>query len=170
MSTAKTTKTTKTVPASAVKAQPKGIGNIKKQTVKKVVSSKTNLKKAEKGFSWVWHGILDLSMEARPLLRSLEKGERTMDYLVQANHAPIPQREATQLTLRLRTQISVQDGPLTLAEIHYSGIANKALQPAEMPPFFEALYPLARTALLQALGQVGHNPPLPERFSELNQQ
>lgn len=161
-----------TSPASkAAKVKPASTSKAKaKQTVKVPVKQPKRAVKAPAQALWVWHGLLDASIEARPLLRVLGNGERTMDYMVQAVHAPLSQQGGVQLTLRLRTQISAQDGPLTLAEIHYSGIVNKPLVPEEMGAYYEALYPFARLAVLGVLEQTGHMPPLPEHFHELNQQ
>jgi hypothetical protein len=165
------TRKTTSVAAKATKAQPvKGVKSEAKQTLKSPLERPKKAVKAPKAPLWVWHGLLDASIEARPLLRVLAKGERTMDYMVQAHHAPLPQQGGVQLTLRLRTQISAQDGPLILAEIHYSGIVNTQLTSGEMAPYYEALYPFARIAILALLGQTGHTPPLPEHFYELNQQ
>lgn len=164
------TRTSSKDKASAPKAQKKPLKSKQdapKRTIKPERSKQVLIK--NKDIAWVWHGVLDSSLEARPLLRPLAQGERTMDYMVQAQHAPLPQQQGAQLTLRMRVQINVQNEPYVLAEMHYSGIVNEQLSEAKLGEVYNALYPFARQALLASLAITGHQPPLPEDFSELQQ-
>jgi hypothetical protein len=162
--------TTRSAPKTALKGAKVKTVKSKNIKPKQEIRLKLERPKGSQKPAWLWHGVLDLSLEARPLLRPLKVGERTMDYLVQAHHAALPQQGVTQLTLRLRTQITAADGPLVLAEMHYSGMIDIQQNAETLGDFFAELYPLARSALLATLAQVGHMPPLPEHFHELNQE
>lgn len=118
---------------------------------------------------WGWHTLVDASIENRPLLRAPIAGERSLDFTAQGHYAPLPQGGGVQVTMRLRAQISVSDGILTLAETHYAGVAELPDSVAPTDVLLAELYPHARASLLQVLNLAGHEPPLPATYEALNQ-
>jgi hypothetical protein len=132
-------------------------------------SIKTEKPIKSKSLVWGWHTLVDASLENRPLLRAPIAGERSLDFTAQGHYTALPQGGGVQVTMRLRAQISVQDGILTLAEMHYAGVAELPNTVAPTDMLLAELYPHARASLLQVLSLAGHEPPLPATYEALNQ-
>ncbi len=142
------------------------------------VAVKSGVKKPEKAIkaeklaisAWQLIAPIDASLEFRPPMRTPKPGERSLDFAVQSNYATLPQGGSTQLNLHLRAEIFLPEGSMLLAENHYIGVINTALNDDIAHHYFTELYGIARAGLQVMLRLAGQEPPIPATWEEVKAQ